>query len=325
MAIACHIGKGRALRLERGGLPHMSAILATGLTKDYGRIRALSGVNLDVKEGEVFGFLGPNGAGKTTFIKIMLGLVFAAGGGLTVFDMPPGSKELRRRIGYLPENMRLHGFLTGAEFLDLAGKLYGLPKETRKERTARYLKLVGLSNAARRPLREYSKGMLQRVGIAQALLHNPDLLLLDEPTSGLDPIGTKEIRDIIMAEKWRGKTIFINSHLLSEIERTCDRVAILNHGRIIKVGRLDALAGKRPAIYVKVEEKSDGLLSGLKKVAADVRVDGNTYILTPKDDETMAHIPQIIVSAGARMVSIKEERESLEDIFLRTVKEEGGS
>jgi ABC-2 type transport system ATP-binding protein len=188
-----------------------------------------------------------------------------------------------------------------------------------------YLELLGLAKAAKRPLREYSKGMLQRIGIAQALIHNPEMLLLDEPTSGLDPIGTKEIRDLILAEKKKGKTIFINSHLLSEIERTCDRVAILNHGRVIKVGRLEALSGKKAMIRVEVQEKSEKLLAGLGGVAKAVRVEGNTYILEPKFDDTMAHIPQIIVSAGARMVSLKEDRESLEDIFWRAVKEEGKS
>jgi ABC-2 type transport system ATP-binding protein len=301
----------------------MSTIIATGLTKDYSGVRALAGVDLAVKEGEVFGFLGPNGAGKTTFIKILLGLVFPTKGGITVFGNPAGNTESRKKIGYLPENMRLQGFLKGREFLDLSGKLYGLSREMRKERTDRYLELLGLSGAAHRPLREYSKGMLQRIGIAQALMHNPDMLLLDEPTSGLDPIGTKEIRDIILAEKWRGKTIFINSHLLSEIERTCDRVAILDHGKIIKVGKLDALSTRRAAILVEVAEKSQKLFDGLNRVAEKVEVKDNTYIVTPKDDQTMAHIPGIIVEAGARMISIREDRESLEDIFLGAIKQEG--
>jgi len=301
----------------------MSTIVATGLTKNYGKVRALVGVDLAVKEGEVFGFLGPNGAGKTTFIKIMLGLVFPSAGGIDVFGSRAGDTTVRRRIGYLPENMRLQGFLKGREFLDLSGKLYGLSREVRKERIGRYLELLGLKDAAHRPLREYSKGMLQRIGIAQALIHNPDMLLLDEPTSGLDPIGTKEIRDIILAEKWRGKTIFINSHLLSEVERTCDRVAILDHGKIVKVGKLDTLSSRRATIMVEVIEKSEKLHEGLKRVAEEVRVKDNTYIITPKDDQTMAHIPGIIVEAGARMVSIKEDRESLEDIFLSAIKQEG--
>jgi ABC-2 type transport system ATP-binding protein len=301
----------------------MSTIIATSLTKDYPRVRALAGVDLAVKEGEVFGFLGPNGAGKTTFIKILLGLVFPTAGAVSVFGSPAGNPAGRKKIGYLPENMRLQGFLKGHEFLDFSGKLYGLSREVRKERTGRYLELLGLSAAAGRPLREYSKGMLQRIGIAQALMHNPEMLLLDEPTSGLDPVGTKEIRDIILAEKWRGKTIFINSHLLSEVERTCDRVAILNHGKIVKVGKLDALATRRAGIIVEVAEKSEKLHEGLKRVADRVEVKDNTYIVTPKDDQTMAHIPGIIVEAGARMISIREDRESLEDIFLGAIKQEG--
>jgi ABC-2 type transport system ATP-binding protein len=303
----------------------MSAIVAANLTKNYGKVRALNGVDLSVSKGEVFGFLGPNGAGKTTFVKILLGLVFPSTGDLTVFDHPAGTREVRRLVGYLPENMRLQGFLSGPEFLHLAGSLYGLSGAKLKTAVAHYLDLVGLNNAADRPLREYSKGMLQRIGIAQALLPDPDILLLDEPTSGLDPIGTKDIRDIIISEKKRGKTIFINSHLLSEIERTCDRVAILNRGKIVKMGSLDSISGKRPSIRVEVAETNDRLLEGLKRVAVDVRVEGTCYILTPKDDNTMASIPQIIVESSARMVSLKEDRESLEDVFLRTIKEEAKS
>jgi ABC-2 type transport system ATP-binding protein len=300
----------------------MKAISAEGLFKDYPRVRALSNLDLKVESGDIFGFLGPNGAGKTTFVKIILGLVFPSSGEVSVFGLPVGGKDIRRRIGYLPENMRLHGFLKGHEFLDLAGRLYGMPSSERKRETDRYLDILGLTEAAGRPLREYSKGMLQRIGIAQALIHNPELLLLDEPTSGLDPIGTKEVRDIILEEKKKGKTIFLNSHLLSEIERTCDRVAILNRGKLVKIGSLGELSESAPTILVEVEAGSKTLLKGLEKVSKNVRVEENKYHLTPKDKDTKAAIPEIIVKAGARLVSISEEKESLEDIFYRVVKEE---
>ncbi len=303
----------------------MKAISATGLFKDYSKVRALSGINFHVEKGEIFGFLGPNGAGKTTFVKILLGLVFPTAGDVSVFNLPIGGRNVRKRIGYLPENMRLHGFLKGYEFLDLAGKLYGLPKLERKTEIDKYLEIFGLTADAGRPLREYSKGMLQRIGIAQALIHNPELLLLDEPTSGLDPIGTKEVRDIILKEKKKGKTIFINSHLLSEIERTCDRVAILNKGKLIKIGTLDELSDSAPTIMVEVEEGSEKLLKGLKKVSKSVRVENNKYYLTPKDDNTRGAIPEVIVKANARLVTMSEDKESLEDIFYRVVKEEEGS
>ncbi|MBN1573556.1 MAG: ABC transporter ATP-binding protein [Deltaproteobacteria bacterium] len=303
----------------------MKAISAAGLFKDYPRVRALSNLGLHVEEGEIFGFLGPNGAGKTTFVKIILGLVFPTAGDVSVFGLPVGGKKMRRKIGYLPENMRLHGFLKGHEFLDLAGRLYGLSSSERKEGIDKYLDVMGLAEAADRPLREYSKGMLQRIGIAQALIHNPELLLLDEPTSGLDPIGTKEVRDIILEEKKKGKTVFINSHLLSEIERTCNRVAILNKGKLVKTGTLGELSENVPTILVEVEEGSQKLLKGLEKVSKSVRVDGNKYHLTPKDKNTKAAIPEIIVKAEARLVTISEERESLEDIFYRVVKQEGGN
>ena len=298
----------------------MNAIAALGLIKDYANIRALAGVNLEVDQGEIFGFLGPNGAGKTTFVKIILGMVHSTGGSLTVLGHLAGDKNLRSKIGYLPENMRLHGFLKGHEFLDLAGKLYGLSKKTRKNRIEEYLKRVSLEDSSHRPLREYSKGMLQRIGIAQALIHDPEILIFDEPTSGLDPIGTKDIRDIIISEKKRGKTIFLNSHLLSEVERTCDRVAILNRGAIVKFGKLDELSLKKPTIRVEVEETSDKLQKGLSAIGENIRISGNAYYLVPKDRETRAAIPKVIVDAGARMVSISEEKESLEDIFYRVVK-----
>jgi ABC-2 type transport system ATP-binding protein len=159
--------------------------------------------------------------------------------------------------------------------------------------------------------------------VAQALLHDPEILLFDEPTSGLDPIGTKDVRDLILSEKKKGKTVFLNSHLLSEIERTCDRVAILNHGKIVKEGRLDELQKKEPRIRVEVEKANNNILKGLKKEAKEVRAEGNVYHITPKDKNTKAKIPQIIVETGARLVSISDERESLEDIFYRVVKEEG--
>jgi len=301
----------------------MSVISAHNLIKDYARVRALAGVTLDVQDGEIFGFLGPNGAGKTTFVKTMLGFIGITGGTVNVFDKPAGDREVRRRVGYLPENMRLHGFLKGREFLDFAGKLYGMPKDLRKKRTMEYLDALNMLDAAERPLREYSKGMLQRIGIAQALIHNPDLLLLDEPTSGLDPIGTKEVRDIILSEKKKGKTIFINSHLLSEIERTCDRVAILNKGMIVKKGHLDELSSKTPSVRIEVTKASKATAKALGKVAQDVQIDGNVYVIVPKDDEAKGRIPEILIKSGDQMVSMAESRESLEDIFYRIIKEEG--
>jgi ABC-2 type transport system ATP-binding protein len=298
----------------------MKAITAIGLVKDYRKIRALSGLSLEVERGEIFGFLGPNGAGKTTFIKIILGLVLPTAGMAEVMGSSAGNREVRSEIGYLPENMRLHGFLKGREFLDLAGKLYGLSRRDRERNAWQYLNRLGLSEDAERPLREYSKGMLQRIGIAQALMHDPDLLLLDEPTSGLDPIGTKDVRDIILDEKKKGKTIFINSHLLSEIERTCDRVAILHEGRIVKSGKLSELSTQEPVLHIEVENANKDLLAKLKKIARTVREEGNSYYLFLKDKKKKAEIPKIIVETGTTLVSISEERESLEDIFYRAVK-----
>ena len=299
----------------------MSTIIATSLTKDYPRVRALAGVDLAVKEGEVFGFLGPNGAGKTTFIKILLGLVFPTAGAVSVFGSPAGNPAGRKKIGYLPENMRLQGFLKGHEFLDFSGKLYGLSRDVRKERTGRYLELLGLSAAAGRPLREYSKGMLQRIGMAQALVNEPRLLILDEPQSGLDPAGRKQVRDLILRLKGEGRTVLFSSHILADAEMICDRVGILQRGRLVAAGRLDELL--RARVHA-VEFQADGLAAGAReafRVRASLYLEAGSraQFTLPGGEEQVAGVLAAIAAGGGRVVAVTPQRETLEEFFLREV------
>ena len=218
-------------------------VAVNGLRKRYGRVQALDGVCLEVHRGEIFGLLGQNGAGKTTLVKILLGMVAPTAGEATLLGCPAGTPAARRAVGYLPEDHRLPEYHTAATLLDVYGGLQGLDRATRRRRAAELLDLLGLGRAGGLRVRGYSKGMKQRLGLAQALLHRPDVLFLDEPTDGVDPVGRKQIRDLLLAERARGVTIFINSHLLGEVEQLCDRVALLRQGRVVRAGRVADLAG----------------------------------------------------------------------------------
>ncbi len=292
------------------------------LTKDYASVRALDDLSIEVKRGECFGLLGPNGAGKTTLIKILLNLISASSGTVSIFNQPVANESIREKIGYLPEKVRMYDFLMGREFLDFQGKLYGMKPAVRKEQVEKCLKTVGMSEDGSRKIGEYSKGMVQRIGLAQALLNSPDLLLLDEPAAGLDPISNKEMRDILLQLKEKGVTIFINSHLLSEVEMICDRVAILHRGRLVRTGTKQELTSKGEVIEITVEEVSDSLISKLQEIATQIKVEGNFITLNPKNNHTISVIPEIIINHGAKLLSLNSHRESLEEIFLRLIKGE---
>jgi len=227
----------------------MAAIYTENLNKAYASFfskqsetNALKGLNLEVKEGETFGFLGPNGAGKTTTILLLLNLIRPDSGAARLFDLPVTDSNVHRRLGYLPESVNLHDYYTGQGLLEFYAALLDVPIQIREARIAGLLQLLRLEDAATKSVSKYSKGMLQRLGFAQALLHDPDLLILDEPTASLDPVGRKEFREILVDLKKRGKTIFISSHILSEVESVCDRVAILQKGELKRVGTLQELS-----------------------------------------------------------------------------------
>jgi ABC-2 type transport system ATP-binding protein len=225
----------------------MGVIMTGQLTKVYdlglgqAPFKALEGLDLTVQEGEIFGFLGPNGAGKTTTIKILMGLIHPTSGMATLLGCPINNIQTRSKIGFLPESSHFYEYLTASEILTFYGRLFDIPKETIKERTLALLKQVGLESAAHLQLRKFSKGMLQRIGIAQALINDPELIILDEPMSGLDPIGRKEMRELILNLKTQGKTVFFSSHITHDIEMICDRVGILVGGRLLRIGGLSEL------------------------------------------------------------------------------------
>jgi ABC-2 type transport system ATP-binding protein len=275
-------------------------VVTKGLTKVYkdfwGRkkVHALVGLDLQLQAGEIFGLLGPNGSGKSTTIKLLLGLIFPTAGKAEVLGMAPGTPAVNQRIGYLPEESYLHRFLTGEETVDFYGRLFGLDRRERRRRTAELLDMVGLDRRARaRQLREYSKGMSRRIGLAQALVNDPELLLLDEPTSGLDPIGTREMKDLILHLKSQGKTILLSSHLLGDVQDVCDRIGILALGQLKEIGRVRDLLLVREVFQLR---------------AAGVTEATRQAILAAAEH------------GGARVLAAEHPTTTLEDLFLRVIR-----
>lgn len=298
----------------------MEVISSRDLSKNYGATPALKTVNLSVRQGEIFGFLGPNGAGKTTFVKIMLSFIRASFGELNVLGSPPGKFD-RKRIGYLPERISIHPFLTAREFLRYQGRLIDLSGRFLEERIDQCLAMVKMTEASDRRVETYSKGMMQRIGVAQAVLGEPELLVLDEPNSGLDPIGIQDIREIIQKERDRGATVFLNSHQLLEVEKTCDRVAILNRGELVAAGTKEELSGKQ-GVIMELENASQKLLELFKKMDPTFKATGSTLELAIPESEEERQLPSKIVESGARIISYSRRRESLEQIFARLIRSE---
>ncbi len=261
------------------------------------RVEAVVSVDLEVRPGEVFGLLGPNGSGKSTILKLMLGLLHPTSGTVEVFGRPPGDLRARARLGFLPEETDLYPYLDAREILDFYARLFRMPRAERRARIETLIRMVGLESAADRPIGEYSKGMKRRIGLAQALINDPDLLVLDEPTNGLDPVATREVKDLILELRARGKTILISSHLLADLEQICDRVAILYGGSVRALGTLrELLADSRSAI---------------------LRTD-------PLPPETVARIAALIRAEGRAFHGAEAPRRSLEWLFLRIIEEAEG-
>lgn len=299
------------------------AIETQGLRKEFNENVAVRGLSLAVPAGEVFGFLGPNGAGKTTSIKMLLGLVAPTAGGGQLLGAPLGDRAARARVGFLPEHFRFHDWLTADEFLTLHGELYGLRGERLRQRIAELLALVNLTPFRRKELRTFSKGMLQRVGLAQALLNEPALIFLDEPTSGLDPVGRRLVRDIIRDLRTRGTTVFLNSHLLSEIEVTCDRVAFIKHGEVVRVSTLSALAEGETQVTVRARGLTPEAVTGLAQWATEIRQDGEHLTLVIAEEAALPAITRHLVAHQAEVYALTPQRLSLEEVFIQTVGSEG--
>jgi ABC-2 type transport system ATP-binding protein len=306
-------------------MPAMHHVVSTReLEKHYGPLRALGGVSLDVEPATVFGLLGQNGAGKTTLIKILLGMLAPTSGSAHLLGLPVGSVAARRDVGYLPEDHRLPEYHTGPSLLDVYGGLQGLPRQERRRRAAELLERLGLAGREKLRIRGYSKGMKQRLGLAQALLHRPSVLFLDEPTDGVDPVGRKQIRDLLLAERARGVTIFINSHLLGEVEQLCDRVAILRKGQLAIVGTVAEVVGAKTSWLVAFDRP---LTADHHWSSARLAPAGSSG-LWRLQLEAAAGIDRFLEEArghGLHLRHLEQERGTLEEIYLQLADAGGAS
>jgi ABC-2 type transport system ATP-binding protein len=300
------------------------AVETAALTKQYGRVRALDGLTMTVARGEVFGLLGPNGAGKTTVVKLLLGLARSSGGSGRVLGAPMGDRATRRRIGYLPELFRYQQWMRAREVLALHCELLRLPRGHWAAAIDSALGLVGLTDRADDLVGTFSKGMQQRLGLGVALLGDPELVILDEPTSALDPVGRSDVRAIIRHARERGTTVFLNSHLLTEVERVCDRVAIVDRGRVVEEGRLDEVLGD-PGVRVQVGALDAAAIAGLERFGP-IRRDGDWLAIEPFDPSRVPDLVAAIVAAGGRIHEVDAGRRSLEERFLALLSraDEGG-
>lgn len=277
-----------------------------------------------MRRGSIFGFLGPNGAGKSTSIKMLLGLVRPTRGQAEVLGTPAGDVEVRRRIGFLPEHFRFYDWLTPEELLHFHGRLCRMTRERLRERIPVLLDLVGLTPHRNKRLRDFSKGMMQRIGLAQALIHEPEIVFLDEPTSGLDPMGRRLVRDVIRAQRERGATVFLNSHLLSEVEITCDEVAFLKDGQVVANRDLKALSPDEVHVRVRARNLPPETVSGLGRWCLATSYEGDQLSLTARSNEALPGLLRHLVDSGAEVYSFAPERTSLEDLFMRIMGEDRG-
>ena len=285
---------------------------------------AVRNLSLNVRRGEIFGFLGPNGAGKSTSIKMLLGLVKPTDGQALVLGAPSGSVDIRRKIGFLPEDFRFYTWLTAGELLKLHGRLCGLSASRLAERVPILLELVGLAPHRAKRLREFSKGMLQRIGLAQALIHEPELIFLDEPTSGLDPMGRRLVRDVIRAQRQRGATVFLNSHLLSEVEVTCDRVAFIKQGEIVGSHDLRTQSDGEIRVVASVQNLPAETVVGLSRWCTSIKRQEDLLTFSANSKEVLPEVHRYLAASGADIFSFTPERLPLEELFLKIMGEDGG-
>ena len=304
----------------------MDAIVIEGLTKTFwsgwpGRpsVTVLDGLTLSIEQGQIYGFLGPNGSGKTTTLKILLGLMHATTGRVEVLGKPAGNVMVRKRIGFLPESPYFYDYLTAEEFLTFYGHLAGLDRVELNKRVTHLLEIVGLVDARTRQLRKFSKGMLQRIGLAQALIHDPELVILDEPMSGLDPVGRKQVRDLILGLRDQGKTVFFSTHIIPDVEMICDRVGVLAKGKLLATGRVEELVtrGHTQSVEIVCQGiKADGIPAITSAATRVLQRGQHSLIMLPGPDrleETLA----VIRAQGGTLISVTPQKGSLEELFLQ--------
>jgi ABC-2 type transport system ATP-binding protein len=296
----------------------------TALVKTFNKpftgrlVQALRGISLEVRRGEIFGFLGPNGAGKTTTIKMLMGFIAPTAGTMEILGVRAPAPEVMARVGFLPENPYVYPYLSPREFVTMCGRLSGLHGSPLHARVVHVLQRVGIAYAMDRSVRALSKGMLQRVGLAAALVHDPELLVLDEPMSGLDPVGRKEVRDLIVEEKHGGRTVFFSSHILSDVEMLCDRVCILRQGEVVVSGSLRELLGvSKRRTEVTIGGASDALREALAPLAHETRAVGDLLVMEVDGDAQVRAVVERAFAEGARLESVAAKRETLEDLFVR--------
>jgi len=286
----------------------------------FSRILILKDISFSLNKNEIFGFLGPNGAGKTTTIKIIVGLLNPDRGIVKILNSSPKDENIRKKIGFLPEQPYFYEHLTGEEFLDYTAKLYDIPKKEKKERIKYLLEKVGLYKDRKKMIRTYSRGMLQRIGIANALIPDPEILILDEPLSGLDPIGRKEIKDLIYEQKKNGKGVFFSSHILPDVEEICDKIGIICDGKIIKIGSLNEILKEEVKGVLIVVRNLD--IENINDLNLSFEKRGNEYILRVLPHEVEDVLKKLLSFENVKIISVKEELFSLEEIFLKITKNE---
>lgn len=302
------------------------AIETQALAKEYRlgfrgrRVQALRGLDLQVPQGEILGLLGPNGAGKSTTIKLLLNLIRPSSGSARLFGLAPAEAEARRRVGYLPENPAPYEYLTGVEFVTFAAQLASVPKEKLERRVGEVIEQVGMTRAAPLPIRKYSKGMIQRITLAQSLVSEPELLILDEPTSGLDVLGRQLVRDIILAERKRGTTVILCSHIIPDVEALADRVVVLIGGKLVKDGKVSELISDDQSALVEatVDGLPAGALSGLTCLAGTDQLEGRVVLRF--EERHTREVLQAVLAANGRVQSVQKSRYSLESMFLDALK-----
>jgi ABC-2 type transport system ATP-binding protein len=294
------------------------------LRKTYGTRAAVRDLTLQVGRGEAFGFLGPNGAGKSTSIKMLLGLVKPTGGSALLLGQPVGTRAVRASVGFLPEHFRFYDWLSASELILFHGRLCGLAEDKLRRKVPRLLERVGLGSQHNKPIRSFSKGMMQRVGLAQAIVNDPEILFLDEPTSGLDPAGRKLVRDVIGEQCSRGATVFLNSHLLGEVEQSCDRVAFIRDGSIVGMYEMDAWQSTQMEVEIKVARLSFTTMERLKGIAQDFHFEGDRLRLRAMKADHVPEVVRCLVEGGAEVFSVIPQRVSLEDLFLQVMGSEPG-
>ena len=306
----------------------MNVIEINSLTKHFlgkkfsgEKIKALEKVSFNVGSGEIFGLLGPNGAGKTTLVKVLLGITYATSGNAKLFDKPVTNVNNKKKIGYLPENHKFPNYLTGEQVIDYFGRLSGLTKADLEKTTYKYLKIVGMDQWGTTKIKKYSKGMLQRLGLAQAMINNPDLIFLDEPTDGVDPIGRKEIRDVLLELKSQGKTIFLNSHLLSEIELICDKVAILNKGELIEVGSVADITSSSNKYIFNTSDLSEDIMNKILTEYKGTLHGKNEFECVINSVEDVNKVIDYLRSSNVLIHGVYKEKNSLESMFINLIEQ----